>query len=198
MADSMNKYISMIITVCFIAPIPALSAETIVTVLNDTYQIPKHIKYNPAKKNINDRAIKALKYLCSDTQYKKSEVPDVIMVGPRLWDAIKDLAPITGHPSIPATIMVQIDGEMKELKAGVIRTKERTYYLLKAFKNIIHKSNKIVIRKANGNELSYYWTIIGYDIDEPLYVIELEDSDKYLIHFVDDSKFFYIENICGI
>lgn len=166
-----------------------------ITISNEEVKIPNHVKYIKAKDVKNKKAIEAIQNLCSDKEYQSSEVPDVIMVGPRLWNTVKGLKPISDEPTMKAHLKVPINGEIKDIEAGVIRFKERTYNFLYAFKKIVNKSKNVLIRKANENELSYYWMMIAFDIDEPLFVIELDNCDKYLIHFDDKFEFFYIEEV---
>jgi hypothetical protein len=48
------------------------------------------------------------------------------------------------------------------------------------------KGQNYIIRKLNEKELKYYWSIISFDIDEPLFILETKDH-KYILNILKDT-----------
>ncbi|MFN8296231.1 MAG: hypothetical protein U0T69_08550 [Chitinophagales bacterium] len=54
------------------------------------------------------------------------------------------------------------------------------------FKKEISQDYKI--RKANEDELKYYWSVISFDIDEPLLIVETNEHNYILNLLKEDLK----------
>jgi len=50
-----------------------------------------------------------------------------------------------------------------------------------------------IIRKANENELIYYWSVISFDIEEPLLIVETKDHNYILNILKDDLKLMWLD-----
>jgi hypothetical protein len=61
---------------------------------------------------------------------------------------------------------------------------------------LLKKDGQFIIRKPNPLELRIYWSLIPYDIEEPIFVIETK-SHRILVHFLNEHVF-QIDDYYGV
>jgi hypothetical protein len=120
-----------------------------------------------------------------------------IMIGPRMWISMKNREEIAASPTIPVTYRIPENGEIIELEGAVVRSQERTRCVIGLFKNLFNIES-ITIRRLNSNELRYYWALCGWDLEEPIFVIEGQNIGKFIFDFDNDNEIFYIENFTDL
>ena len=136
--------------------------------------IPKDIVYNYVEDNINKKAKQLI--INSLTQNNNYELlQDNLMIGPSLWKRFQNIESLK---SIPKNVVfhiddMQVDGKMCQ----EITVSKKVWDEVK--KEI---SSDYQIRKANEDELKYYWSTISFDIEEPLFIIET-GNHNYILNF---------------
>lgn len=142
--------------------------------------IPKGIVYKYADNKIVENAKKLItESLKNPNDY--SLIQKELMVGVGLWNRYKDvesLKSIKGKNVIFHVDDKQLDGKFcdTENDAKLIwdKVKEET-------------SDQFTIRKANSEELKYYWAVISFDIEEPLLILETTQH-HYILNFLTNGK----------
>ena len=65
-------------------------------------------------------------------------------------------------------------------------------HLANYFRYRIYKEGQVSIRAPKPNELDWYWTIIPYDLEDVIFVVETSQS-QFFLEF-NDGKMFYIDD----
>lgn len=164
-----------IITTCFILLAAATYGQT-----EEKIKIPKGIVYNYCDPAIVDKAKEIIKADLSDTgEFKLSG--DMLIVGPVLWRRFKDISELKNIPG--GNVEFHVD---KNILTGKMTQKaDDTRKVWKALQAEIN-SQPYVIRKLNEKELVYYWSVISFDIDEPLLIVETKEH-KYILNILKEK-----------
>lgn len=163
----------------FFIPLSAFSQK-------ETITIPKGVVYNYASKKVIEKA----KQLITDNL---SESPDYallqknMIIGPQLWKRFKDNQKIlqikAGKVSFHVDDLV-LEGKMsQELNDAKIIWDE--------FRKEV--ANDFTIRKANVWELKYYWSVISFDIEEPLLIVATKERNYILNLLKDDLTLMWLD-----
>lgn len=178
-------------------------------------EIPPGVKYSEASVEDNSKAFDFLQSLVDEVrpaEELRKKSPKTIICGPGLWNALKDTAPKELQDAMPATFVIPnlTTGEVQSLDGRVFKTdaqQEEFWDLfqlyLDAFRLLPEFKPKfpIHVRKANANELQYYWSIIPYEsIEEPFFVIAIDDT-SILFDFIEEDgeqKVFTVDIVLGI
>jgi hypothetical protein len=152
----------------------------------ETIKIPKGIVYNYCDSKIVEKAKKLISENLSDNnEYKILEAN--LIIGPELWKRFKDNESIQkiekGKVQFHVDDLV-IDGKMSQ---NVNDSK----IIWDEFKKEVSKD--YTIRKANEEELKYYWSVISFDIDEPLLIIETKEHNYILNLLRKDLKLMWLD-----
>ncbi|ESU20961.1 hypothetical protein FCR2A7T_07330 [Flavobacterium cauense R2A-7] len=152
----------------------------------ETITIPKGIVYNYCDNKTIEKAKKTIAdNLSNNNNY--TLLQDNLIIGPELWKRFKDNKKIQqiekGKVQFHVDNLV-LEGKMsQELNDSKIIWDE--------FRKEI--SQKYIIRKANEEELKYYWSVISFDIDEPLLIIETKEHNYILNILKDDLKLMWLD-----
>jgi hypothetical protein len=152
---------------------------------NEKFLIPKGIVYNYANEKTNLKA----KELIEESLLQKDNfnlLGDNLIVGPTLWKSFQNIETLQ---KIPGNVIFHIDNLKVDGKnCQNLDDSKKVWSEIK--KEI---PEKYIIRKANEDELNYYWATISFDIEEPLFVLET-NKHKYILNFVEkDMKLFWID-----
>lgn len=147
--------------------------------------IPKRVVYNYANDKTNQKA----KELIEESLLQKDNfklLGENLIVGPTLWKKFQNIETLK---SIPGNVIFHIDNlEVDGKNCQILEDSKKIWIEVKKEIN-----EKYIIRKANEDELDYYWSTISFDIEEPLYIIET-DQHKYILNFIEkDLKLFWID-----
>lgn len=148
--------------------------------------VPKNIVYNYCDVETIDKTKELIKECLSDsTNY--SIIQDNLVIGIVLWNHFKEIETIQ---KIEKKKMVfHLDGS--EYEGAMSQQIKGSKIVWDELRKEI--TSDYTIRKANTNELNYYWSVISFDIDEPLLVLETE-THTYILDFLkNDSKLFWID-----
>jgi len=160
-------------------------------------EIPKGVRYHRASDAANAAAAKRVSLLFAN-QYSADQLVGMserfLIVGPGLWGAVKKNSLLDLNTGIPVTFYVPTKKHgVQELIARGMKTPAQQRAFWKMFLDNFSEIHPTV-RKANAADLDYYWSIISYDIQEPLYIAQFRHLD-----FLFDSgsagstKFFFVD-----
>lgn len=160
--------------------------------------VPAGVRYKKATEEINDKAKvlleKALSKPAAEFDVDKTFGKSAIMCGPFVWDIVKD-----GNNFKDATpVKLIVNGVVKEGR-GITDTEQKRLMwkrLLEKLGNTI----KPTVRKANADEIGFYWAMIPFDIEEPLFIADY-GKEKLLVNFIiksDQPHFFWIDLVKDI
>lgn len=156
-------------------------------------QIPDGVRYKKASPEVNAGAKQLIESSLTGIPDKLdvSVFDSSVMIGPSLWDSLSDSQ--KGKFKKDSTpVMLMVGSTMKEGRG--VRTEEQKRFL---WTTIIEKlaQKQYSVRAANSEEISYYWAIIPFDIEEPLLIIDA-GSTKILVNLTAKGKkirFFWID-----
>jgi len=152
--------------------INSISAQNI-----ETINIPKGVVYNYADNNLNDKAKQLIIKNLEKNKY--SILEERLIVGPELWKRFQKIEKLQ---KIKGNITFHVDN--LQLSGKFSPTLSDAKLIWDEFKKEITGSYKI--RKANEQELKYYWSVISFDIDEPLLIVETENHN-YILNFLKSN-----------
>jgi len=151
--------------------------------------IPEHVVYKKNLDVVNNKAKEAILQEIEKPSY--SLFKDNLYCGPFFWHKYNHLPIEKGD----ITFMIpQPQGPDKIAYGKLIQNPKDFKTMWDAIVKDL-KDTKYKIRKLNPEELSYYWSIIFFDIEEPLYIIE-NKKHKLIIDFDPntlDPKVLFIE-----
>jgi len=152
---------------------------------NNKIVIPSGVVYGYADNATNEKAKRLIiKSLAQRHTYDLLQ--DNLIVGPSLWKRFQHLESLK---SIPKDVIfhidnLQLDGKMCQ----EINDSKKVWDEVKK-----ELSKEYQVRKANEDELKYYWSTISFDIEEPLFII-VTDSHRYILNFQkDNGKLFWLD-----
>ena len=152
----------------------------------ETITIPRGVTYKYADAKTVEKAKKLISdNLSENNDYKI--VQNNLIIGPELWKRYKANEKIQNIEGGAVQFHVDdliIDGKMsQDLPDSKIIWDE--------FKNEVSKD--YVIRKANEDELRYYWSVISFDIEEPLLIVETKEHNYILNLLKKDLKLLWLD-----
>ncbi len=151
--------------------------------------IPKGIVYKKKSDTINEQAKKILINELKSPSF--SLFDKLLYCGPNFWEHYKN------DPKIKSIEKGNIDFQVPQPNGITIIKKGKLIQSTEDFTTIWNQISKdffspnLTIRKLNLTELKYYWSIIFFDIEEPIFVIE--SNQKQII--IDFSKNYNIQFI---
>ena len=149
-------------------------------------EVPKGVRYKKATDEVNNSA-KELLELALAKESRELDVngtfgKDAIMCGPLLWNLIGD--PDSFKGATPVSLI--LDGSV--LQGRGITKEDQKRLLWERLTNKLKGSGAATVRKANSAEISFYWAMIPFDIEEPLFIADFSNY-KLLVNFaVKDGK----------
>jgi len=153
---------------------------------SETITIPRGVVYKYANNKIIEKAKKLINdNLSENPNYKLLQAN--LIIGPELWKRYKDNKNIQNIEKGKVRFHVdnlELDGKMSQ---DVNDSK----VIWNEFRKEVGENFKI--RKANENELKYYWSVISFDIEEPLLIIETENHNYILNLLKKDLKLFWLD-----
>ena len=148
---------------------------------SEKIKIPKGVTYNYAADSIVEQAKALIKQdLENNDSYMIAD--KLLIIGPQLWKRfgkIKSLKEIEGGNTIFIVDTLQLTGKMTQ----DIEDSRKVWAQLR--KEIA--GQPYTIRKLNEKELNYYWSVISFDIDEPLLVIETK-KHRYILNLLKSNQ----------
>jgi hypothetical protein len=152
----------------------------------ETIKIPKGVVYNYCDAKVVEEAKKLIAdNLSINSDYKILQ--EYLIIGPELWKRFKDNDNIKKIEQGKVQFHVDdliLDGKMcQDLNDSKIIWDE--------FRKEV--SQDFTIRKATEEELKYYWSVISFDIDEPLLIVETKEHNYILNLIKKDLKLMWLD-----
>ncbi|MDP1727634.1 MAG: hypothetical protein Q8M15_12695 [Bacteroidota bacterium] len=142
--------------------------------------IPRGVVYKYCSKNLVEKAKKLISADITDsTQYKLSD--NILIVGPVLWNRFKKIEVLENIKNGNTNFHV----DKKILTGKMTQDIEDTKIVWNELRKEINGQD-FIIRKLNEKELVYYWSVISFDIDEPLLIVETKEH-KYILNILKDK-----------
>lgn len=151
----------------------------------ETIKIPKGIVYNYCDNEVVEKAKKLIADNLSDNNDYKI-LQNTLILGPELWKRFKSIEKLQ---KIKGNVEFHVDNEILKGKASQdIGDSKLIWEELK--KEI---TGEYKIRKANEEELKYYWSVISFDIEEPLLIVETKEHNYILNLLKKDLKLLWLD-----
>lgn len=153
---------------------------------NETISIPKGVVYKYADAKTVEKAKKLISdNLSENNDYKILQ--NNLIIGPELWERFKTNEKIQNIEGGKVQFHVDdvvLDGKMSQDIAD-------SKIIWDEFKKEV--SQEYIIRKANPEELKYYWSVISFDIEEPLLIVETKEHNYILNLLKKDLKLLWLD-----
>lgn len=152
--------------------IAALVGSTLLYAQQPTSQIPAGVGVKAASEADNTSAKAALdKALADDTLFPNELLGDTTTCGPTLWAALKGSADEALLHSKVVTELLSIPEPLQTVGRGLVTEEQRrAFWKLLRLKYPALRNART--RRANADEIRYYWTTVPFDIKEPVFAIE--------------------------
>jgi hypothetical protein len=138
-------------------------------------EIPKGVVYKYCDSVTYDKAKSLLTQELSDTPHYALN-KGICFIGPVLWGRYEKVPELKNIKGGNMTIL----GYKKETSTGKLtQTNEGIKLVWDHLRSEIH-ANDFKLRKATAKELKYFWSVISFDIEEPLIIIETSEHNYIL------------------
>ena len=159
-------------------------------------EIPNGVRYKKAPDAVNDAAKASLESALASDSLPVNFFGDVTVIGPLLWKSLKPSADQLLLKTMPVILFVPGPQPVSAEGKRILTDDERkAFWTLLRSKYPNLKDGKV--RKGNAQEISYYWAMIPFDIEESFWVIE-SGADRFIAHFqVHDgqARLFWIDRV---
>ncbi len=137
-----------------------------------TSKIPAGVDVKAAPEADNTSAKTALdKALTDDTLFPKELLGDTTTCGPTLWAALKSSADEALLHSKVVTELLSVPEPLQTVGRGLVTEEQRrAFWKLLRLKYPALRNARI--RRADADEIRYYWATVPFDIKEPVFAIE--------------------------
>lgn len=157
--------------------------------------VPPQVTYKTADDKTNKAAFEKIKKLLGTHLHDFSPLTDKTMVGTFFSQSILATPDKTEGLACIKTNIPLTDDLNVQTQSFASKSADQAKNLAEILSNEIHIQPDATIRKASAKELALIWIFIGWDIQEPLYVVE-DKTHKYAFNFTPDGeKLFWLENI---
>jgi len=174
-----NRWISLIVMFLFCTYPP-----------NKKANIPDNIRYKETDSTTNAIAYDKIMTVFGQQGSDAQLFDKAVGCYPFLWSQLKNNSYFDSAEG--AKIWLNI-GKNRILTGKAFRSKKDLDSLQSFLVELIKKDSPFIVRKLNNEELSIYWSLIPFDIEEPIYVLNSK-SHKLVLHFLH-SFVFQIEDL---
>jgi len=135
---------------------------------------PERVVYNYCKMKIFEKAKDIVtKELKEQPEYTLTD--KILFVGPVLWTRLSKIKELSNIKGGNLTLLVDNDKLTGKMTQDIEDSKKIWNQIREEVKDEDFK-----LRKATYDELDYYWTVISWDIEEPLIIVETS-KHKYIL-----------------
>ncbi len=132
----------------------------------DSVVVPKGVAYKYCSSSIFEEAKTLVAKEISDSAiYALND--GILVIGPVLWSRYKQLPTLQKLPGGNVSIIFNNEN----LPAKITQDEGSFRKVWDQFRKEASDSN-LILRKANSREIQYYWSVISFDIEEPLLIAE--------------------------
>lgn len=160
---------------------------------SQSVDVPNGVIYHKTTDEKNSEAKKTINQAVA-TQKGNFIFETTIMVGPNLWRKFINSEYYT-NPDMGIDLNFKIPNgkEITNRKGRILKKSQEFENLWKFVCDELKTNSKL--RIPTKNELEYYWSIIAFDIEEPLFVVENGKSKILLNINPTNSKLIFIESL---
>lgn len=157
---------------------------------SQSVEIPKGVNYHKTSEANNKEAKKLIQEAIVSKDFRPI-FETTVMIGPNLWTSyLRNYSEANPEGGINLNFKIPIEKKIITRKGRIIKQNEE-FNLMWNF--ISDNLNGGKIRVPKKSEIEYYWSIIAYDIEEPLYVMEFKHT-KILFNFnPTNNKLLFME-----
>jgi hypothetical protein len=159
--------------------------------------VPDRVTYIPLSPAENRKHAEKFLKVCSDGSDHLAGVQDdnVVVLGPHLTTLLKQ-GGVLSKLEYGKLVYSGVIGKPFVLIGAGIRGNSIPA-ALKLIRNILYCGDAVNVRTLNNRELDWYWTIISWDIEEPVFVFE-NRKHTLLIDFERSGEVFYVDILDGL
>lgn len=95
------------------------------------------------------------------------------------WAHVKDQAVASGGK--PLISQMEIDGKLVKVEGRLLNTTEQFTAVVERMRELISADGGGAVRALRAKEMSHWWVFIGWDIEEPVFVVESRGGRYRLI-----------------
>lgn len=154
-------------------------------------EIPKGAIYHHASEQVNNKS----KEIISNTLNTKNSLlifTTPVMCGPNLWNELLQKKVIDSTTGIELNFNIPVNNTLIKKSGRVIKQPE-DFSPIWQYLSSLYSGKNFIVRKLNSSEIAYYWSIISYEIEEPLFIVEY-NKQRLLINLNKDTlKIMFIE-----
>jgi len=153
--------------------------------------------YKRASDEINQKAKAKLEHALSvkgaDTKADDLLAKGVVC-GPLLWEALKDQAGKDLQESMPLNFIMSMPRPATKEGRSFLKAESKQLFW-NYFIEKVKGSSSASVRRASKPEVDYYWSTISFNIEEPLFIVDIGER-KVLFNFLVDNgepKIFWMD-----
>jgi hypothetical protein len=166
-------------------------------VLSMAQDVSPGVRYKKATPQVNE-AFKQRLLSLHGGKFHDQELANMfdklVMCGPNLYGVLKRQLPEAAQSGKPLNITVPIKGQQpQELEGRLYNTPDGVLDFAVTVQALC-SLKPIKVRRPTKDELDYYWAMIPYDIEEPIFVAQTP-SESLLCNGRADGRIFYVELI---
>lgn len=155
--------------------------------ISQNITIPEGVVYHKTTDKIN-KETKDIIRKCIDKKEAKILFDKAFICGPYLWEQLKKNRLTSNIQGIETNFHLQDT----TLKGMVIQSSESLQII---WDFILNKKEEIKIREPNSTEIRQYWSLVAYELEEPIFIIE-SSHQKILLNLRDDNyKLLFIDTL---
>jgi hypothetical protein len=149
--------------------------------------VPRGITYKKASEPINAEAQSWLEQMIRDPRKVPTWlVGNLVTVGPMLWREFDPKADSRFGDTGRFMLMIQTSKPFV-VPGGVLRTEAAREAFWDVLWRLYPELAKASVRKAKAPELSYYWAMIPYDIEEPFFTLDT-GKKQFIVNFLYEKN----------
>lgn len=184
-----KRYYLLVSTDFFIKLDPIKNSSSLSSTQQEPFIPPPDANwYKRATEEINQRAKskleRALSAKATDTTIETLFAEGVVC-GPLLWEALRDQAGKELQEALQTNFIMTMPRRItKEGRTFLKPEQKRLFWNI--FMENIKSNNSIGVRRATKPEIDYYWSTISFNIEEPLYVVDIGNR-RVLFNFLVEN-----------
>lgn len=174
----------------FLSLVALLVTQVLLAQEIEKITIPQGVVYKYSDAPTYEKAKNLILKELSDSQEYSLTGQPMMFIGPVLWKSFKKIKSLKEIPGGNTTLLV----DDQKLEAKLIQTDEDGRKVWDEFRKAI-SGKAYELRKATPEELTYYWSVISFDIEEPLIILDT-GGEKYIINLLPGTlKLLWLDQV---
>ena len=165
--------------------------------IDEPFQIPARVTYVTVEPERWTAGLTAV--LGAITNGSTGGTPiDALLLGPAITEQLQMIDFFERFESAPVESIVEINGQSTIVRMTVFNTDNLAEGFLASFnaiRNEIVEDGVMTVRRPTAAEIDWYWTIIPWDIHEPVFVLENTEHTFFIDYGILDSGMLYIDDM---